>query len=149
MKTKIIDIDNIPEENNRRPRSLEEVAIRAKVNNRETAYLREFMDEFYSQDDPNILFKMIEKEPVLTDEPKINAYYAAVAEHLAYKYKLKIPSWVNNKERFLHRAHFPCGLESLKALYLMESPVAFRRRMIFVEAEPLYRPRKDSLGISD
>lgn len=92
MTTKTIDIDNIPEENNRRPRSLKEVAIRAKINKRETAYLCEFMDEFYSQNDPSILFRMIEQEPTLTDEPKINAYYAAVAEHLALKYKLKIPA---------------------------------------------------------
>jgi hypothetical protein len=33
--------------------------------------------------------------------------------------------------------------ESLKATLLVERPTAFRRRMIFVGADPLYRPRPD------
>lgn len=43
--------------------------------------------------------------------------------------------------------YFPSGLESLKATLLVESPTAFRRRLIFVGADPLYRPRKARLGI--
>ena len=73
-----------------------------------------------------------------------NAYYAAVAEHLALKYRLPVPPWTADSRRFLNRPFFPCGLESLKATLLMESPVAFRRRMIFVDADPLYRPRRDT-----
>jgi hypothetical protein len=32
-------------------------------------------------------------------------------------------------------------LEGLKAMLLVESPLAFRRRLIFTEAEPLRRAR--------
>jgi hypothetical protein len=37
----------------------------------------------------------------------------------------------------------------LKASLIVESPVAFRRRMIFVGSEPLYRPRKTAVGIGN
>jgi len=87
---------------------------------------------------------MIAEEPPLTESQRANAYYAAVAEHLAFSYGLPVPAWTSSASRFLDRPFFPCGLDSLKATLIRESPIAFRRRMIFVDAEPLYRPRKDS-----
>ena len=72
---------------------------------------------------------------------------AAVAEHLALRHHLPIPEWTQAKCRFLKRPYYPCGLESLKATLLVESPPAFRRRLIFVGADPLYRPRRERAGI--
>ena len=43
------------------------------------------------------------------------------------------PSW------FLKRPHFTSPLEGFKALLIAESPLAFRRRRIFTQAEPLRR----------
>ncbi len=125
-----------------RPQSLKEVVdIFNRCGEIDTA-IREFLDEFYlSGDDKRA--RMIEDEPVLTYNAHTNAYMAAVAEHLALNYRLDIPQWVCSPSRFLKKAHFPIGLESLKAIAIVKSPPAFRRRMIFVpEHDPLSRPRQ-------
>ncbi|CAG0967533.1 hypothetical protein BURK2_01090 [Burkholderiales bacterium] len=125
-----------------RPRSLKEVALRGNAQGGIDDFLREFMDEFYAEPSTQQRAQMLADEPPLSDNPRLNAYLAAVAEHLAFCYRLDVPAWVGGAERFLARPFFPAGLESLKATLLVESPVAFRRRMIFVGADPLYRPRK-------
>jgi hypothetical protein len=43
--------------------------------------------------------------------------------------------------RFLRRPYFTTPIEGLKALLIAESPIAFRRRLIFTGAEPLRRAR--------
>lgn len=106
------------------------------------SFLREFLDEFYTEEDSTVLDGMLDEEPPLSTNEKVNAYVAAVAEYLALRYKLKIPSWVHEDHRFLKLPYFPAGLESLKAILIMESPASFRRRMIFVSSDPLYRPRR-------
>jgi len=50
-----------------------------------------------------------------------------------------VPAWTNDIMRFLHVPYFTTPIESLKAMLLAQSPQAFRRRMIFTEAEPLRR----------
>ncbi len=127
-----------------RPTSLRDAALIGMREGRRDAYLREFLDEFYSEDDKARRAAMLADEPPITDDAKANAYYAAAAEHLALTYRFPAPAWTRAPSRFLHRPFFPCGLESLKATLLRDSPVAFRRRMIFVDADPLYRPRKDT-----
>lgn len=131
-----------------RPRSLREVALSARARGNTDALLREFLDEFYVASDKTERAAMLIEEPPLLEDDRANAYLAAVAEHLALRNQLPIPPWVSKEARFLRRPHFPSGLESLKATLLIESPAAFRRRMIFVGADPLYRPRKDAVGIS-
>ncbi len=123
-----------------RPRSLAEAAARGTEGSRD-ANLREFLDEFYLETDDEVRGAMLETEPDRVSA-KADAYLAAVAEHLALSNSLPVPEWTSSPTRFLDRAYFPCGLESLKAIYLAESPVSFRRRMVFVEADPLYRPRR-------
>ena len=75
---------------------------------------------------------------MLPDE-RHNATLGAVAEHLARRWSLSIPEWTEDSERFLNRPYFPTPLEDFKALLIAQSPLAFRRRLIFVEAEPLRR----------
>jgi hypothetical protein len=82
-------------------------------------------------------------EPPLGDDAKRNASCGAVAEHLARRFSLPAPEWTKYPSRFLDRAWFPCELESLKAILTRESSTAFRRRFIFVDADPFYRPRRD------
>jgi hypothetical protein len=123
----------------RRPASLAEVAIRTKE--APIAFdglISEFLDEFYLQ--PDARQAMIIDEPVSLGRFR-DAWIAAVAEHLARRWNLDIPAWVDQPHRFLERAYFAGGLESLKAILLAESPLAFRKRQIFVEAEPLRRAR--------
>lgn len=130
-----------------RPRSLKEVLILGKEHGDMDSFIREFLDEFYAEQDRLAREIMLREEPPLTPEDRTNAYLAAIAEHLAMRNHLVVPKWAAQARRFLKRPFFPAGLESLKATLLVESPTAFRRRMIFVGADPLYRPRRDAMGI--
>jgi hypothetical protein len=100
--------------------------------------VREFLDEFYSH--PTRRQESIRARPDLIEDVK-DAYLAAVAEYLAAKYGLETPAWVECHGRPLKRAFFAGGLESLKAILTVESPAAFRRRLLFVGKDALDRPR--------
>jgi transcriptional regulator with XRE-family HTH domain len=132
----------------RRPRSLKEVALWGAEQGDTDSFLREFLDEFYVAAESKKRAAMLRPEPPLLANEKANAYLGAVAEHLALRNKLPIPVWTARAPRFLHTPYFPGGLESLKATMLKESPTAFRRRMIFVGADPLYRPRRDTVALA-
>lgn len=132
---------------NKRPESLKLAAIRGLAAGAIDASIREFLDEFYIEKNVSKKEQMLIDEPPLFDDDKANAYFAAIAEHLSFKNNLPVPPWCQNKNRFLKRPFFPGALESLKAILLVESPTAFRRRLIFVGMDPLYRPRRDVVGI--
>jgi len=70
-----------------------------------------------------------------------DAYLAAVAEHLARSFGLPIPDWSEAQGNRLTRPFFAGNLESLKALLFVQSPTAFRLRMLFVSKDALSRPR--------
>ena len=57
------------------------------------------------------------------------------------RFGLTVPPWVDEPHRFLSKPFLAGGLEDLKAILLVESPLAFRRRQIFVSANALSRPR--------
>lgn len=128
----------------KRPRSVAEVASRtlAKQDSFDRAVL-EFLDSFYLMPSQEEREASIKERPELI-APLQDAYLGAVAEHLARLYDLEIPEWTDESNRFLRRPFFAGKLESLKATLLVESPSAFRRRMIFVSANALSRPRERS-----
>jgi hypothetical protein len=123
----------------RRPNTLAEVA--AKVNAGATfgPTLSEFLDEFYGH--PERRQAMIADEPAPLADNREHAMLGAVGEHLARRWGLAVPAWTNGTMRFLHEPYFTIPIENLKAMLLAQSPQAFRRRMIFIEAEPLRRAR--------
>jgi hypothetical protein len=128
----------------RRPRTLREAAAWGTSLGRRDAMLREFLDEFYRAPAHRRAAMLAQEPALIADDDRANAYYAAVAEHLSLTHALKMPAWTLDRRRFLRKPYFPAGLESLKATLLVESPPAFRRRMIFVDGDPLYRPRRAS-----
>jgi hypothetical protein len=132
----------------RRPSSLAEVAASSAAHGGIDAFLREFLDAYHLESDSGRRAAMVAQEPPLLASERANAYLAAVAEHLSHADERVAPDWVEGAPRFLHLPFFPAGLESLKATLLVESPAAFRRRLIFVGFDPLYRPRRDSAGIT-
>ena len=123
-----------------RPVTLQEVAARSLAGDPFDPLLREFLDEFYSGD-PDRMVRAISDVPITIDSLR-DAYLAAVAEHLALRFRLPVPPWVDEPHRFLVEPFFAGGLETLKAVLLAESPLAFRRRQIFVSANALSRPRE-------
>ena len=107
------------------------------------AFIRELLDEFYALTDSEAKLRAISDEPPTLNKATENAYLAAVAEHLPLTNRICPPDWTQQEGRFLKRPFFPAQLESLKALCIKESPTAFRRRMIFVDANPLSRPNQN------
>jgi hypothetical protein len=103
--------------------------------------LREFLDEFYSAIPKGNAAECIADEPSDLSDAREHASLGAVGEHLARRWNLPIPSWTEDPSRFLRRPYFTTTVEGFKALLLAESPIAFRRRLIFTEAEPLRRAR--------
>lgn len=146
IKEKCDMLHRDPTQTTGRPRSLKEAMLLGKEHGDTDSFIREFLDEFYVEQNNLTREIMLREEPPLVTEDRINAYLAAVAEHLAFRNHLPVPKWVTQPRRFLKRPFFPGGLESLKATMLIESPSAFRRRMIFVGSDPLYRPRRDAVG---
>ncbi len=93
---------------------------------------RDFLHEF----NYNPAEIKLNEEPLLIDKIK-NAYLAATAEQLAYQNDFNIPEWVYKKEYFLDEPYFASSVEGLKPLLIMESPVPFRRRGIFITLNAL------------
>lgn len=125
-----------------RPRSIAEIAVRDRDNTRAfDMSVRELLDAWQT---------MTQQERVgaLTAEPvRLNAikdaYLAALGEHLALSMGSTAPKWTEDPSRFLTEPFFAGGLESLKAILLVESPLAFRRRLIFISADALSRPPRE------
>ena len=122
-----------------RPRTLHEVARRTASGKQAfDPALREFLDSFYAN--PETRQTAIDQPPEHLDALR-DAYFAAVGEHLARCYHLEIPAWAETGGLDLEHPFFAGGLESLKARLFVESPTAFRRRMLFVSKDALFRPR--------
>lgn len=122
-----------------RPQTIAEIAERGqkKPGSFDRA-VKEFLDAWQSM-------SLRERSGALKEEPqKIgsieDAYLAALAEHLALSERMSVPYWTEEPCRFLKEPFFAGGLESLKAILLAESPLAFRRRLIFISADGLARP---------
>lgn len=128
-----------------RPLTLAEVVCRVEAGDDFGVTLDEFLDTFYfalQREGRAAAQVCIDDAPVPLADPIRHAYLGAVGEHLALRWGLDVPAWTNHPSRFLHRPYFAAeGLEGLKAMSLAQSPTAFRRRMIFTEAEPLRRAR--------
>ncbi len=102
--------------------------------------LRNFLDAFYAEP----LAEAIAEEPrwtsaVFQDGGRMDAYLAAVAEHLARRYHLPLPSWTFDKRRSLEKPYFSARTFKLQRLLLADSPAAFRSRNLFVSADALAR----------
>jgi hypothetical protein len=107
--------------------------------------LDEFLDAFYTEESASRRQAMIDAEPPRIGTERLDAYIGAVAEHLARRWGLRIPSWADQPWREVSEPWFVGMMgEGLSGLLLMESPIAFRRRRIFTEAEPLRRARMPS-----
>lgn len=122
-----------------KPRTLAEVVSRVKTGERTfDPSMREFLDSFYVNG--NSRQQAIEERPEPIDALH-DAYVAAVAEHLARVYELRMPEWSETHGNGLREPFFAGGLQSLKGVLTVESPTAFRRRLLFVSKDALSRPR--------
>ncbi len=124
-----------------RPLSIAEIAERASRGTQLfDLAVREFLDSWQTLSRDQRADALAEK-PVPVG-PVQDAYLAAVAEHLASIDRIDAPDWTEAADRFLRKPFFAGGLESLKAILIVESPSAFRRRLIFISADGLCLPRR-------
>ena len=126
-----------------RPLSLAEAVARVCADVPFSFMLSEFLDTFYGhvkRGDTSAALAAIEVEPPVLADTQLHAYVGGVAEHLARRWALPhIPAWTEKPDRFLARPLFGMASPRIRPLYMVESPLAFRRRLIFVEAVPLRR----------
>lgn len=123
-----------------RPSSLAEVVNRGEQ--KIWLHLDEFLDEFYmAYPDKEQMQSMIDVAPTHTRDIFTDSYIGAVGEHLALRWDLAVPDWTMSPDRIGGVPRFVPDLPSLRAILLVESPYAFRRRNIFTNEEPLQRAR--------
>lgn len=95
--------------------------------------LMDFVDDFRYYKDAAMIAESFE----LSDEVK-DAVLAGVIETLCDEMKMPIPEWVRNVPP-CSQPEFLSKIETLKAISIVESPVRFRLRNIFVLDNFLFR----------
>jgi hypothetical protein len=102
--------------------------------------LGDFLDGFYLTPEAATVQ---EPPPTLAgahaDGEMLDAFVAGVAEHLCRRFALPIPEWVYAPDRFLERPFFALKAPAFRATLLLESPMEFRSRNLFVTANALSR----------
>ncbi len=101
--------------------------------------VREFLDEFELMPREDLRARAIHARPEPTGDPRADAYFGALAEHLAATRGMERPDWTVERERFLDRFWFVSEVPGFRALAVAQSPAAFRRRGIFIAGGALER----------
>ena len=91
-----------------------------------TIHLMDFVDDFRYYRDPQVL-----NDPFTLSDERMDALLAATAEQLCHELKIEVPSWIRAVPA-VRDPWFVSGMESLKAISLVESPLPFRLRKVFV-----------------
>jgi len=102
--------------------------------------LGDFLDAFYRQPTADAVSEA--PPPLAGAHPRgawLDAFLAAVAEHLCRRFERPIPGWVFESGRSLERPYFALEAPSFRATLLLESPAAFRSRNLFITANALSR----------
>lgn len=91
-----------------------------------TIYLMDFVDNFRYYREPQMI-----AEPFTLSDERMDALLAATAEQLCAELKIEPPQWLRLIPA-VRDPWFVSGMESLKAIALVESPLPFRLRKLFV-----------------
>ncbi len=101
---------------------------------------RDFLDGFYERPDALALAETpLPLAGKIPDGARLDAYLAAIGEHLCRMNGWPAPAWTFAPERFLELPWFCMNTHAGRMLLLMDSPSAFRARNIFVSADALTR----------
>jgi hypothetical protein len=97
-----------------------------------------FGQAFYLEKDKAAQQAMLDPVPVPTGDPKHNAWLGAIGEHLAQRWDLEVPPWTQ-EVAFMggQKPSFWPDEALARDIQIVETPPAFRRRLLFTCAEPL------------
>ena len=127
-----------------RPQSLCEVSSVVIAGTKPFGYaIDEFLDTFYL-DHPDKLRQQrrIDAPPAIVVDAFVDSWIAAVGEHLARRWGLFVPAWTRRPAHYaLSLPRFVPDSKALRRTLLLESPPAFRSRLLFTFVEPLQRAR--------
>lgn len=76
--------------------------------------------------------RLFDTPPVSCGNARVDATLAALAEHIARRDGWPPPAWCFDEWRTTDRWWFVAGLRSLHAMALVQSPLAFRTRGVFI-----------------
>jgi len=96
-------------------------------------YFYDFVDDFRFHKNLEAV-----SEPFVFDNDKFDALLASTVEALCKELNLETPNWTKNVPA-CDEPFFVAGFENLKATAIVESPLAFRIRKIFVTDSFLQR----------
>jgi hypothetical protein len=123
------------------PTTLAGVAEEVAAGDNFSLALGDFLDRFYAhpapeslEQEPRRLAAEGEREGEVRD-----AYLAATAEWLAMKFGFPTPEWAKEPTRALRRPWFAVPYAGFRATLLLESPISFRCRNLFVTENALTR----------
>ena len=89
-------------------------------------YFYDFVDDFRRRR----CVEMI-AEPFELSDDRIDALLASTAEKLCDEIKVEVPDWIK-KVPSCREPFFVSGIENLKAISIVESPLHFKKRNIYV-----------------
>ena len=96
-------------------------------------YFYDFVDDFRFHKNLQAV-----SEPFSFDDDKFDALLASTVEVLCIELSLKTPDWTKNVPA-CRQPFFVAGFENLKAAAIVESPLRFRIRKVFVTSSFLQR----------
>ena len=122
-----------------KPKSLADVAnIVREDNDLYSLATGTFEEAFYLTADRDAQQAMLDPVPVPTGNRRNDAWLAAIGEHLAQRWGLEVPPWTQDSAFMGEPMPFfgPCEPVA-RDIQIIETPPAFRRRLLFSWAEPL------------
>jgi hypothetical protein len=98
----------------------------------------EFGEAFYLEKDKAAQQAMLDPVPISTGDRENDAWLGAIGEHLAQRWGLDVPAWTQDPP-FMGgpRPFFWPDEAAARDIQIIETPPAFRRRLLFTYAEPL------------
>ena len=127
-----------------RPNTLAEAVESIRAGSAQDVILAEFVDTFDLAKTNQDRYGLIEREPRMTGNDRLDALVGAIAEYLAKQRRLgRVPAWVCNPARRLSSPWFTTASPSdaMREYLTFASPAEFASRNIFTEERPLRRAR--------
>ena len=132
-----------------RPNTLAEAVESIQAGSAQDVLLAEFVDAFDLAKTDHERYALIEREPGLTGDSRLDALVGAIAEYLAKQRRLgRVPHWVCDPARRLDRPWFTAAnpSDAMREYLTFSSPAEFASRNIFTEERPLRRARGPQPG---